>query len=204
MATVESPLELCTFDDVMVHPALAGFRESKTENPHLQTWIAQAIKAFSATVERVCDRPLRLTVRTEILDVPWGASMVSLRAYPVTDVQEVRESSDQDWTTAALTATDYVLYQQGRTGLLQFIVQRVGGPQSLRVIYTGGIAADLQHVPDDLRDAAATHIAYLVMRAPTLHLESQGIMQGSATMFSKGSMLPGVREVLDDYTRRVG
>jgi hypothetical protein len=203
MATTD-PLELCTVDDVLIHPALAGRREAKIEDTHLTDWIARAIKAFSASVERICDRPLRLMARTEILDVARWSYIVTLRAYPITEVQEVRESTTQEFDSSAiLDASDYALSQQGRTGTLHFMAARIGGPQSLRVIYTGGIAADLQHVPDDLRDAAATHVAYLVMRAPTLQLESMGVMQGSATMFSKASMLPAVKEVLDGYTRMI-
>lgn len=116
------------------------------------TLIAQLITAASNEVERVMDRHVLTTARTEVYPVRSVKRLVLLRAYPVTSVSSIKISATYDFTdSTALTANeDYIL--DTANGVLRFLVDvdprehpTSGQPLSplfVQIIYTGGMAAD--------------------------------------------------------------
>ena len=116
------------------------------------TLIAQLITAASNEIERVMDRHVLTTARTEVYPMRSVKRLVMLKACPVTNVSSVKLSSTYDFTTAtALTAnSDYILDTVG--GVLRFLIDQQPqqnaysglalSPVFCQITYTAGMAVD--------------------------------------------------------------
>ena len=139
--------------------------------------VAQVIVEVSAAVEAYLDRDVQSGVsRTEYFDVERGQTMFPLRAFPVASVTGVWLDQDQAFgSETALTSTDYfnpVLDTRGILRMRSPIVWTMPGVEdrwskSLKVTYTGGMAADVSEFVasfPDLASAVTTQVIYQFQR----------------------------------------
>lgn len=106
--------------------------------------LAQLIAEVSATAERFLDRQAQSGSTVEYHDVEPGKLVYRLRAYPVTAVASVYLDPDQSFGAAtALTSTDYYSPIVDPAGVFQLrLCPSFAAPASLKITYTGGMAAD--------------------------------------------------------------
>ena len=132
--------------------------------------LAQLITSVSAAAEVVMDRHAQSASRTEYLTVEPGQRRFSLRAWPVSAVSSVNYDLDNAWTGTALSTDDYVSPVYSPTGelVIRYALlareHEVDAPSALRVIYTGGMAADatafIAAFPD-IAEAVNMQVAHL-------------------------------------------
>lgn len=132
--------------------------------------LAQLITSVSAAAEVVMDRAAQSSARTEYFTVEPGQRRFSLRAWPVSAVSSVNYDLDNAWTGAALDADEFVSPVYSPTGelVIRYALlareHEVDAPSALRVIYTGGMAADaaafIAAFPD-VAEAVELQVAHL-------------------------------------------
>lgn len=183
-------IALASVWDVLNSPELEQYRTSLA--PELAEWIAQGILATSAELETETGRRFQQSTTlhpwTEVLDRECGQRVFQLRAYPVSAIVSVKTHPDGDFDAAdavTLAATDYALFQQGRTGQLMLRERAAlfDGPQTLQVTYQGGLASDVHQVPADLHLACVETVRLVMKRTPDLHISGKAQSGGSVTYF---------------------
>ncbi len=105
------------------------------------TWFENAIKGGSKRVEILLDRWVLTVERTIYVDVPPKMTMLYLKGFPVTSIASVHNDPDRVFgSTSEITSDDYALALD--TGKLDFDWELSEGPQALKIVYTGGMAAN--------------------------------------------------------------
>lgn len=85
-------------------------------------------------------------------------------------------------------------------GTIEKIGHFAGGPQSVKVVYTGGyLTADGQDVPADLRLAALISAKILFDRREEIALQSKALEGGSFSLLQPLVLPPSVTKLLDHY-----
>lgn len=196
-------LQLCRKDDILNSPALRQVELAKTRQSEVEEYIELVIQGVSRQIEVECRRPFLRKERTEVYGPDCSSQVLRLLAYPVTAVAEVREAIDGVFaSTSPLAATDYMLDSGGRSGLLMRLgTYWCAGAGTVQVKYTGGLALGVDDAPEDLRRAAIHQVTFEVLRSPTLHLDSVGTQQGSASLQADFDLLPLVRRIIRPYVR---
>ena len=181
----------------------------ETATSAFNTVIGQVITAVSAAAERYLGRYAQTTSRTEYLTVQPGKRVYRLRAFPVTTLTSVYLDAEQAFgNDTALTSEDYYNPTYANDGLftLKFYptVEETPAPNSMKITYTGGMAADtagfISAFPD-IAGAVDHQVAYLWHRRNELGIAS---VSGDAGSVSVGadSWLPWVKVILEQYRRR--
>lgn len=173
------------------------------------TVLGQLIAGVSARVEAELDREVQSGTFTETFDAQDGQRVFPLRGYPVTSVTSVKEDSyDGSFGASATTlaATYYRIAK--RTGLLTLVDWSVtGDPQSIQVVYVGGMAANTAAFVaafPDLATAVDLQVAFLHRRKTTMGASSVSV-QGSSVQFliDRVAFLPEVHDAIQRHRRLV-
>lgn len=167
--------------------------------------LTSLITEMSATVERYLGRGVQSSSRTEYHDIDEWQRIVSLSAWPVSVVTSVSWSTDAATWTAYTVGTDYLNPLLRTDGQIHFISAPVCGPQSLRVIYTGGMAAStaaLITAYPELATAVDMQVAHEYQRRLDRGLISSGGITGTGT-YSVDMFTPAVQQRLDAFRRPV-
>ena len=102
----------------------------------------QMITGFSAHLERELGRYLEASERTIYLDVNEGNRVFFLKGYPFSSAPTVYEDTSRAFTGSATSTDDYDITQHALDqGRLEFDYAPSAGPSSIKVVYTGGLAA---------------------------------------------------------------
>lgn len=178
------------------------------------TLIAQLITAVSNEVERVMDRYVLTTSRTETLPMRSFKKLVMLRAFPVTSVSTIKVSQTLDFTDSdALVANeDYVL--DLTLGTLRFIVEHDPlrnyysglpiSPLYVQATYTGGMAVDTSafiSAYPELAQAVDMQCVHLFTRRASPGQTSQTLSDSSAQYQGELGLLRIVTEAARRHRR---
>ena len=124
----------------------------------------QRIAAWSAQVEHELGRFLQATSRTAYIDVDGNERVFYLKGFPITSITSVTEDLSRVFTGSAISSSSYVgtttALNEGRLELDYFPAK---GPQVLKVVYVGGMAATttaLATAYPDLVSAVERQIMY--------------------------------------------
>lgn len=182
--------------------ALVEIKGDDTEHDAL---IENMIEAVSVQAEKYLNRVVMRAQQTQYFDVDGGDVVFALRATPVTSIASTGEGvwNDEAWAfTSALDATAYRVAAE--TGLLYFRDRLVPGPQALKVVYTGGMAATTEKLMatyPDLAQAAARQAMFLYNTRKQIGADSISVGESSVSWKGDVAWLPGVEEVLKSYRR---
>lgn len=170
------------------------------------TKLGLLIDYASQLIESYLDRYTESAERTEYLDVEFNQQVFSLRGYPVDTGETVTVTHDTGWDFAAsddLDSDDFTVL--GNDGLLNIPWFRLTpGPRALKVVYTGGMAANtaaFQVAYKDIELAAIMQVAYQYRRRKFVGDTSSSI-GGSSVGFDFPALLPEVELILRPHRRR--
>lgn len=201
-------LQLLTAQDVFASPAYADAASAGAGmTAEKRAFVEFCCKAVSEEAEAVTGRWFKLNTYTETLDVKPMSRLLKLRGYPLdlTVAFDVREEATGNWgATTPIPTSELAAIAGGENGQIELrSTQFCGGPQTVRVVYKGGLAADSDTVPDRLKLACVEQVIYIVKRAPNLHLESTSEEGGSSTYYRSSPLLDSVKRVFLSYRKVV-
>lgn len=162
------------------------------------------LDGVSAAVEMYLGRGTLNQSRTEELDVDPRQSQFWLAGYPVGSITSIKSSST--WAFATATAIDSDLYRiESNTGRLTLRTGINVGPQSLQVVYAGGMAstpsAFITAFPD-IANAVDMQVAEEFRRKNDPSLTSKNFATEKARGYSgEVHWLDRVKEVLNAHRR---
>ena len=199
--------------DLTTLQRVRDFLKVPTGKTEPDTLINQFIPQVSQAIERYLGREglIQSTARIEYHDAEYGQMNLWLRAFPVTSIAEIANDYDRAFAaTSVVDAGNYVLYPN--TGRVNFYkVALIGGPQVVRVTYTGGIAANtaaLVTAAPDLALACEMQVAFLFQRKNILGSTGSSSQGGSISLDKPGGdggagagLIPEVVGILEPFTR---
>lgn len=179
-----------------------------TANAGTDAEIAVVLATVSEAVEAYLDRETTAAAKTEYFDIePWTA-MVRLRAFPVSALTSVHYDEDQVFgSDTLLTSSDYYDPTLDRRGSLRFKVPFTPSdtrPNALKVIYTGGMAADAASFVTaypDIAGAVDVQTAHEWQRRGALGVSSINYPDGTTASMTFDRWIPSVKQVLDHHRR---
>ena len=170
--------------------------------------IAPLVSEASHAALAYMDRAGSSESYTEFLDVHSSGTdqVFSLKAYPVSSVTSVHY--DQDWSFGATELLDpddeYRLMRGGETGQIMIRVSLSPGPGVLKIVYTGGLAADTSAFVaayPDIAGALDQQVAFWFQHRRELGSASVGGSGGSVAINNDDDFLPFVRTILQRHRR---
>lgn len=168
--------------------------------------LAAVLATVSGAVEAYLDRYALTGARTEYLDVEPGQCVFRLRAYPVSALASAYFDPDQAFgSSTALTSSDYFSPTLESVGLFR-LKYPLGssGPRSLKVTYTGGMAATAEAFVTaypDIAGAVDVQTSHEWQRRNALGVTSVSYPDGTNASLSFDRWIPSVKQVLDRYRR---
>ena len=163
------------------------------------------IAGVSRRMAERMDRGVNITERTEDFDSHPSDHAIILHAFPVTAC-EVRHDTQRGF--AASTIVDPARYhlRSDRGVVVWDRYSPTYGKGSMRVVYTGGMAADttafIAAYPD-LALACEMQVAYVLQRRQTPGGTATVAGAGSRTYVGQYTLLDDVAKACDGYKRRV-
>jgi hypothetical protein len=186
-------MNLCLLSDLKLRLSVKDDEKSAQLN--------DLIAAVSAVFERYLGRSATTGTYTEYFDVAYGQTVFNLKAYPVTSITTCH--NDTFWSFGSDSLVSSSNYRVNTdSGLLYFLAGTlVSGPQALKVVYVGGMAATESAFAlayPDIAEAAMRQVTYLFNTKA--HVGTMSVGAGGATQqysFNDEVLLPAVRSVLD-------
>jgi hypothetical protein len=164
------------------------------------TLLSGMISSVSRQIEQFLGgRALETGSYTEYFNVQEGQSVFLLKAFPVSSITSVHNDAEGQYSNPIVISSDFYSINNGRALYLTWPLSP--GHDGLKVVYTGGLAADtdaLIAAAPDLALACDMQVAFLYKRRATLDLKSQ-TTEGGQTSFASISLLPQVKQLLDAY-----
>lgn len=169
-------------------------------------FLQELVTGISAYFERYMRRRVLKQTNTEQIRLRRWKQVVSLASVPVESVTSIKycEHPSSFATATAMAATEYVILEDGSTGVIEFLNEMQFSPGFLQIVYVGGMAedqAELELAYPELVQAADIQCAHEFMRraSPGGNVSSSG---GSTSFdFSAVELVPRVRAVLDGFRR---
>lgn len=170
------------------------------------------IQTVSEAARRFLDREVLTGTKTEYFDVSAWQQVFQLKAYPVTSVTSVKFDTDQEFGSDTTLDTDEywspVLEPQGLLTLKSPPLALGRAPKSLKVVYVGGMAADVEAFVTaypDIAGAIDQQCAYLYHRRNQQGVASVSSEFGTfvAPVPALTEWVPYVRSVLNRHRRIV-
>lgn len=189
---------------------LALISSKGTAPDNAETEIEAVLATVSGAVEAYLNRYVASSSRTEYFDVEPYQTVFRLRGVPVSSVSSVYFDEEQSFgSSTALTSDDYYLPTLDSAGLLRirFMLNTdvVQYPASLKVTYTGGMAADAASFVTaypDIAGAVDVQVAHEWQRRNALGTSSVTYPDGTTASLTLDRWVPSVKQVLD-YHRRI-
>lgn len=148
--------------------------------------LSRMLDRTSQDAERMMNRTVLSAARTTTHDWLPGRMSISLAAYPVTTITDVRVDESRVFgTDTIIDSTTY--YVETASGLLYFDVDQPCGRGIVRVSATGGMAATTSAFVaayPDIADAVAERVCLLWQRRSEIGLTSVSGSQGSISRIS--------------------
>lgn len=165
--------------------------------------LAPLISRVSAQAERFMNRSVQTTSRTVQYDVRAGQLEFWLPAYPITSITSIYSDSLRSFGSETLVAsTDY--YYDATNGLLSFEAMPSSGRGSLKITYTGGMAATAAAFVTaypDIAEAVDQQVVFLWSRRRSVGLTSVSEANGSISVVENAALLPEVKAILSSHRR---
>lgn len=160
--------------------------------------LADLITAVSAQIERYIGRGIELKARTEIYDLEDYQSKVMLSTFPVTTLTSVTYDDTGVFSSGAVTG--YTLNKA--VGMLSLPVSYAEAYGALQVVYTAGMAADVDGLLNngygDIVEACMLQVAAVFKRRQNIEQTSVSDAAGGVG-FTDLSMIPAAKAILDAY-----
>jgi len=196
-------MDMTTIARVKVHVESKG--QKIKHDSDVDDLLTVLIADYSASFERYLGRQVLVGATTEYFDVEPGQRVFFLVGYPVGSVTSVYHDTSRVWTSGEIASTAY--YLDTSTGYLN--IDGAGlfpGPGVLRVIYSGGMAANaaafIVAFPD-ISHALDIQVAYHYSRTTSLGATSVSGRDGSVTNEGALNLLPTVRAALNGHRRLI-
>jgi len=165
------------------------------------TFIGKIITLYSELAEKRMNRTALAASTFQYFDVEAGEAQVfGLTAYPVSAISAVWSDSSREYGSGSLLSSDTYTHDP-RTGILT--IDRAGlalGTRSLKVEYTGGMAANttafIAAFPM-ISEALDQQVAYHYGRREELGSTTLTLPGGQRSFTGTANWLPLVRDVLD-------
>ncbi len=188
---IRNYVQLCTVEDVQMYYQVVN----AADVPFIEMLIDQ----ISVRAENDCMRGFKkstsLSPTTQYFSPKEGQYHLRLYRYPIDSIISLDEDllSDFSGTGAYHYGTqDFGLVAQN--GLVKLRYRPfLEGEQSVRVVYTGGLALDVGSVPMDLRFAATRQVAYWLQRRTQL-----GVGTVTIARMGKEVLVPVSQDLLVD------
>jgi len=175
------------------------------DDPSVDGLLYALIEEVSKAMQDYLCRWIQRDTYTEYFSVQYNRTIYQLSAYPVSSISSVHNATDWDWDTESEVDDDCYTVDT-EAGLLY--IERwtlVSGYRALRVIYSGGMAADTEELIasyPDLSMACARQVGYLWQMRTKPGAASVSSGQGTVSRNVDGYWLPEVKPVLDRYRCR--
>lgn len=182
-------------------------RDMDASDSSIDSLITSVIARVSRAAEEFMDRETESTSRTVYPDVRQvGQRQFWLRGFPVGSVTSVHYDLERSFGTETLIDSGEYWTEEG-TGLLEMDYGLEGrGRGVLRVIYTGGMAANTTAFVaafPDIADAVTAQVCFLLDRRGKLGQSGESVASGNVTLFHQGDWLPDVKAILMAHRREV-
>lgn len=169
-------------------------------SPDNDSLINAIVLSISSAVENYMNRLVEAAERTQYFDVQSGQQVFNLGAFPVSACAAYNDYY-RSFDTAIDTDLYTVLGDEGQLIVDQY--ELTAGAKTLKVVYTGGLAANqlvLQTAYPDIEMAARMQAAAMYEKRNKLNILSESFESGSIS-HQKFELLPIVRQILDKYRR---
>jgi hypothetical protein len=191
-------MDLCTLQTIK------GMLDIEDEETKYDNVLETIVAGVSAQIERHLNRTVLSGTYTEYFDVNTGASRFSVKAYPVTAVTSITNAADWTWTTGSSISTYDYASPNGVINL--YAAALVTGANALRIIYTGGMAADVETLQGgDYADVAMAALEQAVAvwnNRRNFGVQNAGVTSQSVS-FGTVKLLESVVELLAPHRRLV-
>lgn len=206
MAHIGGTFDLFDLTDRARVLAFQGTDVSGTGSAADDALVDVLVQRVSADIGQFLRRHIRRAARTEEYRVPRHSHVVQLSGVPVDEALtfEVRYSSDRSYPADPLSAAQYVLHPEG--GWIELLMSTPYQPGYVQVVYTGGMAADLNDLDSKpefrpIVHAATMQVAYLYARRDSLGGSLQLREGVKALSVGEYGLLEDVRRILGRYRR---
>lgn len=180
--------------------SLAGITGSDTSGDAV---LERLIEAVSKQAETYMRRSVLTERVTEYFDCEDGVRRFDLANVPVSTINGTGEGvwNDLEWEFSTALATS--AYHVNMTkGILYLVDDPMVGPDALKVVYTGGMAADVSAFMatyHDLSEAIARQVLFMYNTRKSIGADSVSIGPASVSWRGDVAWMVGVKEVLDCY-----
>lgn len=165
------------------------------------------IAGVSAQIEQYLNRTAATGTYTEYFDVLDGASRFAVRAYPVTAVTSITNAADGQWASGSSIGASYINFSNPNGIISIYASVLVAGADALRIIYTGGMAADAESLEGgDYADVALACTAQCIAvwnKRRYFGVSSAGVGGQSVAPTSATGFEPEVEKMLVPHRRLV-
>ncbi len=149
--------------------------------------ISSFVARVSSEAERVMNRSAQTVARTTTFDLGRGQDSLSLPAFPVSSVTDLRLDSSRSFgSETVVDSTTY--YTETATGILFMdVLPSIYGNGVARVTYTGGMGASTEAFVaayPDVAEAVTQRVAQLWQRRDEIGLTGVSGSQGSISRIS--------------------
>jgi hypothetical protein len=120
---------------------MIGIEDEQTLDDDILTML---IAGVSAQIEKHLNRTVLSGTYTEYFDVETGAARFSVKAYPVTAVTSITNAADGVWADGGTVDSTSINFSSPNGVISIYGAALVEGADALRIIYTGGMAADTE------------------------------------------------------------
>ena len=190
-------LELTTLEEVK---ALLEFEDNVRD-----IVLIKLIKDVSAEIEMFLNRSTAIvTNAVEYFDVPQYGAKLFLRAYPITSVTTLWNTTDRTYDSTTVVDSDnyYVDKQHGAITVdKQYLLMGAG---AVKIQYTGGMASTTATFLRDYRglaSAIATEVMYRFQRNAEIGLIAASGGGSNITLQTRTQFHPSVETVLQEHRR---
>ncbi len=167
--------------------------------------LAELITSVSRRMETYMGREAYREERTEYFAAREGQSVYRLKALPLLEVAAVYYDQDGDFPEDSILTegSDYAISEECGQILLRFS-PTFAAPRALKVVYTGGLAEDVQELVDegyaDLVQAATTQVVNDFRRLNSAaDLAESSTTPGGSRSYARDGWVRAVQDVLDRY-----
>jgi hypothetical protein len=183
---------------------MIGIEDEQTLDDDILTML---IAGVSAQIEKHLNRTVLSGTYTEYFDVETGAARFSVKAYPVTAVTSITNAADGIWADGGTVDSTSINYSSPNGVISIYAAALVEGADALRIIYTGGMAADTETLQGgdyaDIALAATQQTIAVWNNRRYFGVQSAGGGAGQSVSPGSVKLLDSVVELLAPHRRIV-
>ena len=171
--------------------------------------LKRLVESISASVESELYRTTQQASRVEFINTETRLRRYTLRAWPVQSVASITYDTEGVHGPSAEVLSDpddYQLVEGGLFGEIHLAFRPIEYPNTLRVTYTGGMAAntkDFMAAFPDLSQAVVEQVVFQHQSRNRLGLESASTGGSSVTVDATTGFLPSLMRTVQRHRRSV-